>query len=189
MTSILSYISATYRILTDKICEYWDNKDNNTDERIFGNSSMYNQYVTFFCSPNHIIDNIYLGSAFNAANFSQLSELGIEVIVNVTKEISMHFPKNYIYKKFELYDNKDENIEKYLLETFEFIKQHKDKKIFIHCKMGASRSVSVLLYYLMKEYNMNLDNALDYIKDRRMIINPNSKFIETLRKYDKKIEK
>jgi len=36
---------------------------------------------------------------------------------------------------------------------------------------------------------MNLDNALDYIKDRRMIINPNSKFIETLRKYDKKIEK
>lgn len=185
MSTILSYLSATYRILSDKICEYWDTQDNNTDERIFNNSSIYDQYITFFCSPNHIIDNIYLGSAFNAANYCQLSDLGIEVIINVTKEISIHFPQDYIYKKFELYDNKEENIEKYLNDIYDFIKLHKDKKIFIHCKMGASRSVSVLIYYLMMEHKMNLNNAIEYIKEKRMIINPNSRFIETLKKYDK----
>lgn len=186
MSTIFSYISATYRILSDKACEYWDVNDNNTDNRIFDGSSIYNQYTTFFCSPNHIIDNIYLGSAFNAANYSQLSDLGIEVIINVTKEISIHFPDNYIYKKFELYDNKDENIEEYLTEIYEFMKTFKNKKIFIHCKMGASRSVSVLLYYLMKEYDMDLHSAINFIKEKRMIINPNSRFIETLKKYDKK---
>lgn len=184
MSSIFSYITATYRVLSDKVCECWDKKENDTSNRLYKNYSVYNQYVTFFCSPSHIIDNIYLGSAFNAANFSQLNDLGIEVVINVTKEISIHFPEHYIYKKFELYDNNEENLEKYLINTYNFIKQHKDKKIFIHCKMGASRSVSVLLYYLMKEYKMPLDVAIEFIKEKRMIINPNCRFIETLKKYE-----
>lgn len=186
MSYILSYFSATYRILYDRLQEIWDTQENNTEDRIFDRSSMFDQYTTFFCSPTHIIDNIYLGSAFNAANYSQLSNLNIQVIINVTKEISIYFPNDYIYKKFELYDNGlDDGLDKYLFEIYNFIKLHKNKNIFIHCKMGASRSVSVLLYYLMKEHNMKLNNAIEFVKEKRMIINPNIKFIDTLKKYEK----
>ena len=183
MTSILSYLSATYRVVSDKICEYWDRKENNTSDRLFDNHSFYDQYKTFFSCPTHIIDNIYLGSAFNAANFSQLSELGIEVIVNVTKEISIHFPNNYIYKQFGLYDNNEENIDKYLGDIYNFIKEHINKKIFIHCKMGASRSASVVIFYLMKQHKMSLEDSIDYVKKKRMIINPNCRFVDTLKNY------
>lgn len=187
MSYILSYLSATYRVVSDKMCEYWDTKENNTNDRHFINPSIYDQYVAFFSKPTHIIDNIYLGSAFNAANFSQLSDLDIHVIINVTKEISIHFPDNYLYKKFELYDNDNENIGKYLNDIYNFIEEQQHKKIFIHCKMGASRSASVVIFYLMKKYNMNLDSAIDFVKKKRMIINPNSRFIETLSQMEQKI--
>ena len=98
----------------------------------------------------------------------------------------MHFPSEYIYKKFELYDNNEENIDICLLEIYSFIQEHKEKKIFIHCKMGASRSVSVIIFYLMKEHNMLLDDAILFIKNKRMIINPNCRFVDTLKKYEEK---
>lgn len=186
MSHLLSYISATYRIVYDNFAQYWDDTCNDTKNRIYGESNVdtYDKYKTFFSSPTHIIDNIYLGSAYNAANFHQLTNLGIQVIINVTKEISMYFPDDYEYKKIELYDNDQADIEKYLEESYEFIKQNKDKKIFIHCKMGASRSVSILLYYMIKEHGMKLDDALKMIKEKRMIVNPNSRFVAMLKKYD-----
>lgn len=184
MSTIFSYLTATYRVLSDKVCEYWDKQENDTANRLYKDYSTYDQYIAFFCRPTHIIDNIYLGSAFNAANYSQLTELGIEVIINVTKEISMHFPDHYIYEKFELYDNDEENLEKCLQNVYDYIIQHKNNKILVHCKMGASRSASVVIFYLMKQHQMTLLEAIDYIKEKRMIINPNCRFIETLQKYD-----
>ena len=184
MTHYLSYISATYRIAYDNVAQYWDDTISDTKDRIYGDVDTYDKYKTFFSSPTHIIDNIYLGSAYNAANYHQLTNLGIQVIVNVTKEISIYFPDNYEYKKLELYDNDQADIKKYLDESYEYMKQNSDKKILIHCKMGASRSVSILLYYMMKEHNMKLDDALKMVKEKRIIINPNNRFITILKQYD-----
>ena len=186
MSHLLSYVSATYRIMYDNLAQYWDDTSSDTKNRIYGDSNVHtiDKYKTFFSSPTEIIDGIYLGSAYNAANYHQLTNLGIEVIINVTKEISIYFPNFYEYKKIELYDNDDANIEDYLEESLEYIRKNKGRKIFIHCKMGASRSVSILLYYMIKEHNMKLDEALQMIKEKRIIINPNNKFISILKKYE-----
>lgn len=187
MSFLVSYILATYRVACDNIAQYYyDNTNSDTKDRIYGNSEIdtFDKYKIFFSGPTHIIDNIYLGSAYNAANYHQLSNLGIEIVINVTKEISMYFPEEYEYKKLELYDNDKDDIEKYLEESYEYIKRNKHKKIFIHCKMGASRSVSILLYYMVKEHKMKLDDALKMIKEKRIIINPNNRFITILKKYD-----
>ena len=62
--------------------------DESSNKRIFKKVSLYEEYAWFFGSPSHIIDNIYLGSAFNAASYYDLKESNIKMILNVTKEIS-----------------------------------------------------------------------------------------------------
>jgi protein-tyrosine phosphatase len=55
--------------------------------------------------------------------------------------------------------------------------------ILIHCFMGASRSVAILISYLIKYHNMSVDIALEYIEKRRPFINLNVDFYFQLLEY------
>lgn len=48
--------------------------------------------------------------------------------------------------------------------------------VLVHCMAGISRSVSVIAYYLMKKYSLTSYDAIEYLKSRRCIANPNSYF-------------
>lgn len=60
--------------------------------------------------------------------------------------------------------------------------------ILIHCMAGISRSVSILSYYFMKKYSLNLYDSLNYIKIKRIIAQPNNYFITQLKNYEKQRE-
>ena len=52
--------------------------------------------------------------------------------------------------------------------------------------MGASRSVSILIYYILKEKktrgeNIDVDEVITYIKNKRSIINPTLKLISDIK--------
>ena len=64
-----------------------------------------------------------------------------------------------------------------------------DSKILIHCIAGISRSVSIVIYYLMKKHHMNFDDAFKMIKNKRKIANPNQSFKLQLLEYQNKREK
>jgi protein-tyrosine phosphatase len=136
--------------------------------------------------PSFIIDNIYLGSAFNAASFETLQSLNIGYIFNMTNEITNYFPDNFIYHKFELDDNNKDSIKVYLDQTFELIQSYQNnsdlsnKNIFVHCFMGRSRSASIVIYYLMKKYSFTFENALEFVLDKRPIVNPTFRFTKDL---------
>jgi hypothetical protein len=55
--------------------------------------------------------------------------------------------------------------------TFEFIDQHfkQNKKIFIHCYFGQSRSSSLALFYLAKKYLISNNSFEEALKDFRKI--------------------
>jgi hypothetical protein len=183
---IISHIVASYNVLYDKIYDcFTKTEKTTTTNRMYQDKSYYEQYSTFLAPPTHIIDNIYLGSAYNAANWNILENLGIKIIINITKEISNYYPDKFEYKKYEINDNDTADISIFLKDVSDTIKMNADKKIFVHCYMGASRSVSVVIYYLMIEHKMALDEAIIYIKERRTSINPNNKFIESLKTMNK----
>ncbi len=50
--------------------------------------------------------------------------------------------------------------------------------------MGRSRSVSLVIAYLIKYHGYNFNSALNLIKERRNQIGPNKGFIEQLKKYE-----
>lgn len=180
--SYASYISAAYRVSRDSIYDYWYCEENTTTpDRVYPSCGIYNAYTTFFSGPSLIIDNLYLGSAYNAANYSQLKDNGIEIIINMTNEIGEYFPNDFTYRKYGLRDNGVDDIGEYLKDTLQFIYDNRDKKILVHCKMGASRSASIVIYYLMKKYSISLEEALEFTKQKRIIVNPNNKFIKALK--------
>jgi|AntRauTorckE6833_2_1112554.scaffolds.fasta_scaffold13529_2 protein-tyrosine phosphatase len=181
------YIDDFNKFLT--VEKYTDEKNS---KRIFNGIGFYNQYKIFFSEPTHIIDNIYLGSAFNAASKDVLKNLGINVIINMTKEISQYHKEDFKYLQYDLYDDNKGSIKKYLEQVYEEIlnNQEKDVKeedkfknnIFIHCYMGASRSASVVVYYLMRNKNYTFDQSVEFLKSKRDSVNPTFRFTKDLAK-------
>ena len=51
--------------------------------------------------------------------------------------------------------------------------------------MGKSRSTSFVIAYLMKIKKMNLNIALDFVRNCRKIASPNVSFIKQLKDYEK----
>jgi protein-tyrosine phosphatase len=187
MNDIIKYlhdtINGTIKVINDKYKDYNTNETfNNNPKRIKNNIDIITQTTYFFKDPIHIIDNIYLGSAFNAASFYKLKDIyNISIIINVTNEISNYYPEHFQYKKYNLLDINEDSIIEYLDDAYNFIELNKDKNILIHCFMGASRSASLLAYYIMKKYNQTLDEVIDFISEKREIVNINCTFAQELK--------
>ena len=134
--------------------------------------------------PTHIIDNIFLGSAYNAASKIIMEVYDIRFVLNITAEITNYFEddESLGYKKFPLYDNNRESIMHYLRNTYDGIKeaQKLGGNILVHCFAGKSRSASIVAYYIMREKKIKPSIAFNMIKDKRPVINPTKKFVSDL---------
>ena len=63
----------------------------------------------------------------------------------------------------------------------EFIKTKlEDRNVLVHCYMGISRSASLVLAFLMKEFRMSLADAYNHTVSIRNIIEPNETFWKDL---------
>lgn len=58
----------------------------------------------------------------------------------------------------------------------------KDLNVLIHCSAGKSRSASIVIAYLTKYNDMNLNEALTFVQSKRKCINPNEGFMSILNK-------
>lgn len=88
-----------------------------------------------------------------------------------------------LLKLLQIYKNKP------LIEIgYHFIDNavEQNNNVLVHCMAGVSRSVSLILYYLMKKYHMNFDKALSIVKHERSIAHPNNSFRLQLKKYQNK---
>lgn len=54
--------------------------------------------------------------------------------------------------------------------------------VLVHCNAGVSRSASIVIAYLILKVGMSFDDALKLVKGKRPAIQPNSGFVEQLRK-------
>lgn len=60
-----------------------------------------------------------------------------------------------------------------------------NKIVLVHCMAGASRSASVIIYYLIKYHNFSFDHALTHVKEKRPIVNINKWFYNWFMKKNK----
>ena len=185
------------RMLKDKIInkvyEIYDSEKtysvrrmNNINIGFLGN--MYN--LTY--EATHIIDNIYLGNGYNASNWKELETKNIGLIINITNEIPNYYSDNIEYYNIDIKDIGESDLHPYLDKFIEKITSFKkynieNKNILIHCYMGSSRSASLVVAYLIKFKDMSIDKAINFIINKREIVNINKKFIEDLKKWNNEI--
>jgi protein-tyrosine phosphatase len=59
--------------------------------------------------------------------------------------------------------------------------------VLVHCHAGISRSVTVMLAYLMFFEGMILEDALKHLRQRRPQANPNRGFMRCLKKFENQL--
>lgn len=152
--------------------------------RIFEEDNIFKKFNSYFLSePTLIIDNIYLGNGNNAANINTLIKYDIDIVINVTQELNNYFEDQFEYHKFELLDEKNNDISNYFETCLKIFQNNEKKNFLIHCFMGSSRSAIIVLLYLTKIKNMTLEDSIKFLKDKRDIVNINVEFIEQLKNF------
>ncbi|GIY21246.1 dual specificity protein phosphatase MPK-4 [Caerostris extrusa] len=85
----------------------------------------------------------------------------------------------------DLEDSPDCDIMSCFEKSNAFIKEGQEKGgCLVHCYGGVSRSATLVVAYLMKKYNIGVDEALQKVKDKRYCACPNAGFLSQLRLYE-----
>ena len=185
----MNYIYGSIYILGKKLYDYLVSvpiihNTNQLIKRTEAGLPWYSKYKYFFSDANQIITNLFLGSSFNAYDIYFLNRKRINVILNITDEISNFYETDsqFTYYRFPIRDNNSDEITSILNESYNVIEHHisRGDRILVHCYMGASRSASVVIHYIMKKYKIPYWKAVRTIKIQRPVINLTEKFDNTL---------
>lgn len=143
-------------------------------------------------APFQILPHLYLGCRKVAASLPSLRENHITRILNVTSTVPNEFKDlaGFTYKQIAVEDSHEVDMIKHLPEAFYFIEEAKNRgeKVLVHCHAGMSRSVTVIIAYLMKYYHHTLESAFDFVKQRKHNISPNFSFMGQLIEYEAELK-
>lgn len=158
---------------------------------------MLQYYLNNTFSASEITARLFVGDLASASNKEAMKEQGITHIISVLNGAYDIFPDDFTYKIIHINDDAWVDIGKFFDETNSYIDkvmQEPDTKIMIHCQRGASRSVTLMLAYMIYKTNQEKTIPLDSVDDivnkilqevkaHRPIAEPNEGFIEGLKSY------
>lgn len=149
-------------------------------------------------TPAEVLPNLYIGSIGAAVNNEKLRELGITNVLSLCGDIGYKKEENVSYRYFNVSDKPKNMHELFsiLNEVLFYIdevlsddernrKGRSTNRILVHCMMGRSRSATVIIAYLMMKHSMKWREALEFLRGKRSIVEPNIGFIIGLRKLDR----
>lgn len=134
---------------------------------------------------DEIIPNLYLGSLHAGINKEKLKQQHFKKVINLSY---VDYPKDEAieYLTINVYDSPSADIQQYFRECCAFIDDglQRNEKVLVHCYAGISRSTSVVVAYLMWKKNITSDQALEYVRKKREIANPNLGFMRQLKEFE-----
>jgi len=128
---------------------------------------------------NQITETIFLGNVEAAFDIKKLKELGIRKVLTVMSAFGNHYSEHdFKHKTIEVDDAYDTNLIRYFKECLLFMDGY--DRVFVHCAAGMSRSPTVVIAYLMWKKKLPLNDAINFVKNKRPVISPNLNFIKQL---------
>jgi len=138
---------------------------------------------------SEILPGLYLGNARDAADKNLLTERQIQTIINVSNTIPCHFAgeQSFEYRQLLCEDSFNQSLLEHFDETFQMIDERlkSNRNVLVHCQGGVSRSPSFVIGYLMKYHSKTFDQAYQWVKSKRSIVNPNLNFVGQLTQYQR----
>ena len=127
-----------------------------------------------------------------------LQQLGITHILNVTlprDEGGVHnfFEDQppFVYARCPVQDSDGADIMPFFDQSFLFIEEaiSQNHSVLVHCQQGISRSATIVVAYLMRKHNLNLQTAYVMVKQARPVVKPKPNFLKQLLAFEKKLLK
>ena len=131
---------------------------------------------------SEIIPNFLYISSYNATkNLELLEKNKITHIINCAADFCENVfeqDNKFIYLSFYLKDHVLENIECIFYECIKFIENVREKggRVLVHCIQGISRSVSIVMAYIIFTKKYTYDKAFNLVQSKREISSPNFGF-------------
>ena len=150
-----------------------------------------------------IKEGIFIGNAYSViGNYATkesdlLDVLNIKVVISALTEEEYEdymiaredFP-DITWHRLVIDDDEDEKISLHFFTVQEIISKalSENKNVIVHCAAGMSRSPSLVIAYLMIENRWCYEEAYNYVKSRRPIIEPNIGFVKQLKALEYKLK-
>ncbi|KAF7236723.1 Dual specificity protein phosphatase 2 [Varanus komodoensis] len=139
--------------------------------------------------PVEILPFLFLGSCHHSSNREVLESLGITAVLNVSSSCPNYFEGQFLYKSIPVEDNHMAEISVWFQEAINFIDAVKSSggRVLLHCQAGVSRSATICLAYLIQSRRVRLEEAFDFVKQRRGVISPNFGFMGQLLQFETEV--
>jgi len=136
-----------------------------------------------------IPDFLWLGNLFESRCMRLLMQDRIDVIMNCTSTLKNIFPNKFQYKRFPVKDNfaNADLIFSMFQDATDFLQQMKreKKRVFVHCAQGVSRSVTLVLAYMIADQKKSFEELLRIVRQKRKQAQPNVAFALKLRVWER----
>lgn len=138
---------------------------------------------------SQILPSLFLG-AYECLYKKKFDILDVDYIISATPEIETPFiPISYDNNHFRIpitFKMNKEDIKNNIKTVAKIIDNllRNQKKIYIYCYEGVSRSASCVIYYLYAYKGMTMSQAFDFVKLKRSCINPNDLMLECLKELE-----
>ncbi|CAG07801.1 unnamed protein product, partial [Tetraodon nigroviridis] len=143
-------------------------------------------FCFFKDGPVELLPFLYLGSAFHSSRRETLTAAGITAVLNVSSTCPNFFEGEFRYLQLTVEDSLATDIRACFSTAIAFIDSVKQSggRVLVHCQAGISRSATICLAYLMHTQRVKLDEAFDFVKQRRQVISPNLAFMGQLLQFE-----
>jgi len=129
---------------------------------------------------------LFISGFYEALQESTILNNNIKAIISLRDNpfYEVEHPNVDIYN-ITLPDEPSQNIHLYFQSTRAFIKKYIDngKNVLVHCTAGVSRSPTIVIFFIMKEYGMSYEDAFSTVEKCRECISPNEGFISQLNNF------
>jgi len=132
-------------------------------------------------------DWLFVGGQMAAGSLEGLQQVGITHVLNCCERVPCKFRARITYKVVNVLDTKSSNIKDFIPEALTFIDEvvAANGKVLVHCMVGASRSVSLVLAWLVARRHMPLKQAYQQVRSKRHQARPNRSFCEQLMDFER----
>ncbi len=137
---------------------------------------------------------LYLGSMQDANDVAALTSSGISHILCMAEEAPLTVRSDSLgptlqFLHLPVGDNLSSNLEVHFPAAFTFLDGAKlaGGRVLVHCQMGISRSATVVIAYVMRSLRLSYEEALNYVRHRRRVIDPNLTFLNQLMAFGQRL--
>lgn len=140
--------------------------------------------------PNEVIRGwLWIGCALGAEFIDRIENLGAIVSLSSARDRAYRYPppcKSVRRHHVEIEDSPQADMLQHIKETARFMHETicAEKAVYVHCQAGLSRSVTIVMAYLIRYQRVSLCQAYMIIKCARPIACPNGAFCRQLREWE-----